>query len=276
MTVGAALCLNFSRDGQQRILELTKLPKRFHERPRKQDVYSKLDWERHPSHAPPYGFGTPMPSTDTDHAMPDDSDPPRRKRRGGSARKRKETGAFIAVPALLPAPRIDCARCPVLAPTPPLRASPFRLVPAQREMGARTCVPAKATGGKGFGDAKKKQESGFSKAKQDDPEKFPQMQAVFTCNKCETRQSKIFSRLAYEEGVVVVKCTGCGVQHIMADNLGYFQDSTGKKAVNVEDLLRAKGEQVDNRLSEKGITGLKLAAPTEGPDGTLEVRPQNP
>ena len=50
----------------------------------------------------------------------------------------------------------------------------------------------------------------------------------------------------------------------------------GKKAVNVEDLLLAKGEQVDNRLSEKCITGLKLAAPTEGPDGTLEVRPQNP
>ena len=46
--------------------------------------------------------------------------------------------------------------------------------------------------------------------------------------------------------------------------------------MNVEDLLRAKGEQVDNRLSQKGITGLKLAAPTESPDGTLEVRPEDP
>ncbi|EKX38145.1 hypothetical protein GUITHDRAFT_77430 [Guillardia theta CCMP2712] len=53
------------------------------------------------------------------------------------------------------------------------------------------------------------------------------MQIVFTCNKCETRQSKIFTRMAYEKGVVIVKCDGCGVQHLLADNLGYFYDSTG-------------------------------------------------
>ena len=100
------------------------------------------------------------------------------------------------------------------------------------------------------------------------------MQAVFTCNKCETRQSKVFSRLAYEQGVVVVKCEGCGVQHIMADNLGYFENMTGEKAVNVEDLLRAKGETVDNRLSAEGVTDLKLANPVERPDCTIEVQPE--
>jgi hypothetical protein len=50
----------------------------------------------------------------------------------------------------------------------------------------------------------------------------------------------------------------------------------GKKAVNVEDLLRAKGEEVDNRLSKTGMTGFKLAAPTQTPDGTVEIRPQDP
>ena len=56
----------------------------------------------------------------------------------------------------------------------------------------------------------------------------------------------------------------------------YLYSCAGQKAVNVEDLLRAKGEQVDNRLSDKGITGLKLATPIEGPDGTLEIRPEDP
>ena len=46
--------------------------------------------------------------------------------------------------------------------------------------------------------------------------------------------------------------------------------------MNVEDLLRAKGEEVDNRLSKTGMTGFKLAAPTQKPDGTVEIRPQDP
>ena len=70
------------------------------------------------------------------------------------------------------------------------------------------------------------------------------------------------------------KHQGCGVQHIMADNLGYFEDLTGARAVNVEDLLRAKGEQVDNRLSAKGISELKMGMPVQGLDGTLEIRPE--
>ena len=60
----------------------------------------------------------------------------------------------------------------------------------------------------------------------------------------------------------------------MADNLGYFEDMTGVRAVNVEDLLRAKGEQVDNRLSEKGVSELKMGVPVQGPDGTLEIWPE--
>ena len=42
----------------------------------------------------------------------------------------------------------------------------------------------------------------------------------------------------------------------------------------MEDLLRAKGEQVDNRLSAKGVSEIKLADPVERADGTIEVRPE--
>ena len=38
--------------------------------------------------------------------------------------------------------------------------------------------------------------------------------------------------------------------------------------------MRAKGEKVDNQLSKRGISELKLAAPLERPDGTIEVRPE--
>jgi protein import protein ZIM17 len=132
-------------------------------------------------------------------------------------------------------------------------------------------------GARGFGKPHGKAvESGFSKAKKERPNEYPQMQAVFTCGWCDVRQSKVFTRMAYEQGVVVVKCNGCGVQHIMADNLGYFEDMTGKRAVNVEDLLLAKGERVDNRLSEAGVGELKLADATDREDGTIEVRPKAP
>jgi hypothetical protein len=44
------------------------------------------------------------------------------------------------------------------------------------------------------------------------PGKVREVEMQFTCNKCETRQSKKFTRHAYEKGIVIVNCDGCGVK----------------------------------------------------------------
>lgn len=65
------------------------------------------------------------------------------------------------------------------------------------------------------------------------------MVAAFTCSVCETRSVKRFTKHSYTKGIVIVECPGCFNKHLLADNLGWFDDEN----TNIEQVLRAKGEE---------------------------------
>ncbi len=65
------------------------------------------------------------------------------------------------------------------------------------------------------------------------------MAILFTCKVCETRSAKTFTKMAYESGVVLVKCPGCGNHHLIADRLGWFQDGSW----DVTSIARKAGEE---------------------------------
>ena len=71
-----------------------------------------------------------------------------------------------------------------------------------------------------------------------------------------TRSVRAFSKVAYERGVVLARCGGCQVQHLLADRLGWF----GKEGT-IEDFLKERGESIRSykdgtmELSEEDLLG---------------------
>lgn len=73
------------------------------------------------------------------------------------------------------------------------------------------------------------------------------MAVIFTCNKCNMRAMRSFSKQAYTSGVVIIKCPECSSRHLIADRLGWFGDNS-----SVESILKEKGQEV--RWHEAGGT----------------------
>jgi protein import protein ZIM17 len=67
----------------------------------------------------------------------------------------------------------------------------------------------------------------------------------FTCNKCETQSIRSFTKHAYHKGVVMVRCGGCEAIHLIADNIGWFED----KPVNVETMHPGKVQRVSDQAA---------------------------
>ena len=84
---------------------------------------------------------------------------------------------------------------------------------------------------------------------------------------------------AYNHGVVVIRCPGCEVLHLMADRLGWFADQKGK-GVDVESLMRDKGETVrafSNRSVQLAMAGhAKEAGGGAGAEAAAETAGAGP
>jgi protein import protein ZIM17 len=66
---------------------------------------------------------------------------------------------------------------------------------------------------------------------------------VYTCKVCNTRSAQKFTQQAYDHGVVMCRCPGCDNYHLIADRLGYFEDSSAG-GWDIEAFLKEKGESI--------------------------------
>ena len=99
-------------------------------------------------------------------------------------------------------------------------------------------------------------------------EKKKELYMVFTCNKCETRSTKGFSKRAYNYGVVIVTCPGCESKHVVADRLGWFGEK-GDVGDFIKEKTEREGSNAGDFSAEQEERATMMRAKIEA-DGTLE------
>ncbi|EZA61936.1 hypothetical protein DMN91_009362 [Ooceraea biroi] len=104
------------------------------------------------------------------------------------------------------------------------------------------------------------------------------MRLIFTCKKCSTRNSKLISKLAYDKGVIIVRCDGCKNNHLIADNLGWFTEI--HKGINIEKIMATKGESVRRVMNDvdgyyEAVTNEEYKFPQQNVNETKELDNDN-
>mmetsp|Transcript_39502 Transcript_39502/g.45363 ORF Transcript_39502/g.45363 Transcript_39502/m.45363 type:complete len:87 (+) Transcript_39502:298-558(+) len=84
---------------------------------------------------------------------------------------------------------------------------------------------------------------------------------MYTCNVCQHRQARTFTKGAYHKGVVIIRCESCENFHLIADNLGWFRDDK----VTVEDLMKEKGDKILKVVTDEAIELMDLSSENSKP-----------
>lgn len=77
---------------------------------------------------------------------------------------------------------------------------------------------------------------------------------MYTCKVCDTRSVKKISKVGYNHGVVIVRCPCCDSKHLIADNLGVFED----KGWNIHDVLSQKEGEKSKYLTDDDVYELTV------------------
>lgn len=72
------------------------------------------------------------------------------------------------------------------------------------------------------------------------------MRLAFTCKVCDTRNEKLINRHCYKEGIVIVRCTGCDSNHLIADNLSWVHPGFG----SLEEWAERQEDRVVTRITD--------------------------
>ena len=113
------------------------------------------------------------------------------------------------------------------------------------------------------------------------PRKF---QILFTCKICETRNSHMISRLAYQQGIVIATCPGCGSRHLLADKTGLLDvgiwdvEQLAQQGENVTRLTTDGYKQVGADLQVEDLPDMvqdeKSPLLVRNKDGLIEALPE--